>query len=196
MPQPPGAWPCGTDHACGAWSCPVLRICGVAIVSGGAIPCSLRDWACWRCASCLLRYWMIALAPRPLMRMTLCPSVAAMSVFTPRSTPITVCCGGARRDLTDEAHDAIGQPDFHEAPRQSDGLWQANAQRAALAVGQDEAPVANAGVLVGVDHIAIAPQAPRIARLRLAVLAQLPARLHRLAELADDLLGDCAERPG
>jgi hypothetical protein len=39
----------------------------------------------------------VAFALRPLMRMTFCPSVAAIRVFTPKSTPIVVCSGRARR---------------------------------------------------------------------------------------------------
>jgi hypothetical protein len=53
---------------------------------------------------------------------------------------------------------------------------------------QDEVPVPYPRVLIGVDHIAVPAQAPGIARLSLAVLPQLATRVHRLAELADDLL--------
>ena len=59
-----------------------------------------RGRACLTCgmglleaASVLVRHWIMALAARPLTRRTVTPSVAAISVFTPRSTPITVCCG-------------------------------------------------------------------------------------------------------
>ena len=93
------------------------------------------------------------------------------------------------RYFTDDADGAIGEPHFHEAPGQRHRIRHADAERAALPVGQDQSPVANAGILVGVDHIVIAAQAPGIARLGLAVSAQLATRIHRLAELADELLG-------
>ncbi len=92
-------------------------------------------------------------------------------------------------DLTDEAHHAIGQPDYHEASRDCHGAGETDAHCPTLSVRQDEAPVTNASVLVGVDHIAIVMQTPRITRFCLSILAQLSTRLHGFAELADDLLG-------
>src|SRR5262245_1671321 len=56
-------------------------------------------------------------------------------------------------------------------------------------MGQEQAPVTNTRVLIGVDHSMIVRFAPRIPGFRLAVLAQLLARVHRLAELANELLG-------
>jgi hypothetical protein len=93
------------------------------------------------------------------------------------------------RHFADHAHHAIGQADLHDAPWQRDRFWQADTQRPALAMWQHEPPVTDTRILIGVHHVVIAAQAPGIARLRVAVLPQLAARVHRLRELADDLLG-------
>ena len=86
-------------------------------------------------------------------------------------------------------HDTIGQTDFHEAPRDSHDIGEANTQSPTSTLGQNEAPVADAGILVSVDFITIMTQAPRVACLTLAILAKLPTRLNCFAELANDLLG-------
>jgi len=94
--------------------------------------------------------------------------------------------------LANQTHRAIGEARLHEPSGQRDGLGQANAQRPAHTMRQHQLAIADTRVLVGVDHIPIAPQLPRIARLRLAVLAQGAARIHRLTELADESVGRIA----
>jgi hypothetical protein len=90
--------------------------------------------------------------------------------------------------LADQTREAIRQPDFHQPSWQRDRRRQANAERAASAMGQYQPSVLYPRILVGIHHIVIAVQPPRIARLSLAVLAQLAAGVDRLAELADELL--------
>ncbi len=123
------------------------------------------------------------------MRMTFCPVCRGNQGVHPQVHPDDgLLWTGGVWHLADESHHAIGEPDFYEATGQRDRTGQPNPQRAARAVGQDQLPVADARILVGIDHIVIATQTPGIARLGLPILAQLAARVHRLAELRDDLL--------
>src|SRR5262249_426867 len=92
-------------------------------------------------------------------------------------------------DFTDETHDPIRQADFHQAPRQHGGIRQAKARAATRAVRHHQPPFTDTHLLVGVHHVVIVRPAPRIARCCLAGLAQLAARVHRLAALTDELLG-------
>jgi hypothetical protein len=103
---------------------------------------------------------------------------------------------GRVRHLTDETHHAIRQPDFHQSAWQRNCIWQADSEPPALPVRQKEPPVPDTRILVGVHDIVIARFAPRIARLRLPVLAQLSARVHGLAELPDELLGRLRRETG
>ncbi len=98
--------------------------------------------------------------------------------------------------FTDEADNPERQSDFHQPSRQGDDLRQANAQRAAFAMRQDEPPVTDTRVLVRVDDIVIAGRAPRIPCLRLAILAQLAARVHGLTKLANELLSGLGRDAG
>src|SRR5262249_7886568 len=66
---------------------------------------------------------------------------------------------------------------------------QAQAQCATRTMRQDKPPLPYSRVLVGIHHVMIAKPPPGIARLCLAVPAQLATRIHRLAELTNDLLG-------
>ncbi len=91
-------------------------------------------------------------------------------------------------DLADEPHHAIGAPHLPEPARQGDGARQRETPGATLAMRQEEPPVPNARILVGVHPIMSARLPPRIAGLGLAMLAQLAAGVHRLAELPDTLL--------
>jgi hypothetical protein len=54
------------------------------------------------------------------------------------------------RDLADQAHDSIRQAHRHQATRQGDRVGQADTQGAAPTVGQDQSPIADSSVLVGV----------------------------------------------
>ena len=73
----------------------------------------------------VLRAETVALAARPLMRTTLAPSVAAISVLTPRSTPIHpdlhLMVARCVRRLIDKPQSAKGETDFHQPSRQGDG---------------------------------------------------------------------------
>src|SRR5262249_34681083 len=48
--------------------------------------------------------------------------------------------------LTDQAHDAIGQADLDRSPWYGDGVRKPDTQRSALAVGQNQPAVADAGI--------------------------------------------------
>jgi hypothetical protein len=60
---------------------------------------------------------------------------------------------------------------------------------ATRAMWQDRSPILSTRVLVGVDHVTIATQPPRVARLGLSIPAQLAAGIYRLTELTNDPLG-------
>jgi hypothetical protein len=100
------------------------------------------------------------------------------------------------RNFTDQAHHAIGEPHLHEPPRQRDGIRQADAQRPAEPVGQNQPPIADTRILIGVDDIVIATQPPRVARLLMTVRAQLATGVYRLAELPDELLRALGRQAG
>ncbi len=91
--------------------------------------------------------------------------------------------------FTDQPYHPIGKAVFHQSTGQRNGIWQGDAQGATCAMRQDEPPSPYARILVSVRHVVMAAESPRVACLRIAILAELSARVHSLAKLTNKLLG-------
>src|SRR5262249_50315937 len=88
---------------------------------------------------------------------------------------------------TDQAHTPEGQAHLHQPPEECHPRREAEAQRSGLPIWQEQDPIADTRILVGVGHIPIAPLVPRIPGHWIDH-AQPRCCLHGLAELANNLL--------
>ena len=100
---------------------------------------------------------------------------------------------GSIRDFAHQSYCCHADTDFHQPAREHDR--HGDTQRATGAMRQDELVIAYPRILVCVDDIPVPQMFPRVARVLMAVLPQLPCTIYRFAELSHNLLGALRAQP-
>jgi hypothetical protein len=96
--------------------------------------------------------------------------------------------------ITDQSNTAHTEPNFYQPSRHRDR--DRNTQPPTGAMGEVESPMLDARALIRIDDIAIAGLPPGIARIFMAIAAQLTCAMDGFAEFANDVLHALRMQPG